>query len=90
MRDLVLDSAAIAGVLTAPLCFGLAGRFGGAYAATITILGEIALLTILDWYLGVSGAFIYVVAAGIVIFLVVGGVERRARRTGPSSAHQTD
>ena len=71
LRDLVLDAGAIAAVLAVPIIMGLAGRGQGTHAALAAIITEIAVLGVLDWGLGVEGAFLWMIASGVAVFAAV-------------------
>jgi hypothetical protein len=76
LRDLVLDAGAIAAVLTEPIIMGLAGRGQGTRAALAAIVVEIAVLGVLDWGLGVEGAFLWMIASGVAVFAAVATLTR--------------
>ncbi|MEQ5786356.1 hypothetical protein J3454_00455 [Erythrobacter sp. NFXS35] len=77
LRDLVLDAGAIAAVLAVPIIMGLAGRGRGTPAAVAAIIVQVAVLGVLDWVLGVEGAFLWMVAAGLATFAVVAALPAR-------------
>lgn len=83
LRDLVLDAGAIAAVLAVPIIMGLAGVGSGTRAAIAAIIVQMAVLGVLDWWLGVEGAFLWMLAAGLVTFLGVLALSRMA--TAPAS-----
>jgi len=76
LRDLVLDAGAIAAVLAVPIIMGLAERGQGTHAALAAIIVQIAVLGVLDWALGVEGAFLWMIASGLVTFAVVAALPR--------------
>lgn len=78
LRNLVLDAGAIAAVLAVPIVAGLAGWRSSGRAAIGAILVQIAVLGVLDKLLAVPGAFLWMLAAGIVTFAALAATERRA------------
>ncbi len=78
LRNLVLDAGAIAAVLAVPIIAGLAGlsRSGRAAIAAIAVQG--AVLAVGDWWLGLDGAFLAMLASGITVFAAVTLAEHRA------------
>ena len=78
LRDLVLDAGAIAAVLAVPIIMGLAGRGQGTHAALAAIIVEIAVLAVLDWGLGIEGAFLWMIASGVAVFAAVATLTRHA------------
>jgi SSS family transporter len=68
LRDLVLDAGAVAAVLAVPIIMGLTGRGTGTHAGMSAIIVQAALLVVLDWWLGIEGAFLWMIAAGLVSF----------------------
>ena len=77
LRDLVLDAGAIAAVLAVPIIMGLAGRGLGTRAGLAAIVVQVAVLAVLDWWLGVEGAFLWMIASGLAVFAGVAWAERR-------------
>jgi Na+/proline symporter len=78
LRNLVLDAGAIAAVLAVPIVAGLAGVRASGRAATGAILVQTGVLGVLDWGLGFSGAFLWMLASGIATFALLTAWERRA------------
>lgn len=76
LRNLVLDAGAIAAVLAVPIIVALAGWSRSNRAAMAAIIAQMAVLGVLDWSLGVPGAFLWMVAAGAAVFAVVAAIER--------------
>lgn len=78
LRNLVLDASAIAAVLAVPMIAGLAGLSQSGRAAVAAILVQGAVLMVCDWWLGLPGAFLTMLASGIAVFALVTLAERRA------------
>lgn len=78
LRGLVLDAGAIAAVLAVPIIAGLAGVSRSGRAAIAAILAQGAVLVAGDWWLGLDGAFLAMLASGIAVFAAVSLAERRA------------
>jgi Na+/proline symporter len=76
LRSLVLDAGAIAAVLAIPIIAGLAGFSASNRAAMATIIAQVTVLATLDWWLGVTGAFLWMLAVGITVFAAVALWER--------------
>jgi len=85
LRDLVLDAGAIAAVLAVPIVMGLAGRGRGTQAATAAIIVQMAVLGVLDWWLGIEGAFLWMLASGLVTFALIAAAGRP--RAEPQPGH---
>ncbi len=79
LRNLVLDAGAIAAVLAVPIIAGLAGVRAGPRAAVGAILVQIAVLGVLDYALGVPGAFLWMLTSGILTFAAAAAWEARKR-----------
>lgn len=77
LRDLVLDAGAIAAVLAVPIIMGLAGRGAGTRAGIAAIIVQAGVLVVLDWWLGIEGAFLWMIAAGFASFAAVTLAARR-------------
>ena len=77
LRDLVLDAGAIAAVLAVPIVMGLAGRGAGTRAARAAIIVQVVVLGVLDYGLGIEGAFLWMLASGIATFAAMAVLERR-------------
>jgi Na+/proline symporter len=73
LRDLVLDAGAIAAVLAVPIVMGLAGRGQGTHAALAAIIVQVVVLGVLDWGLGIEGAFLWMLASGLAVFAWLAG-----------------
>lgn len=71
LRNLVLDAGAMAAVLAVPIIAGLAGIRAGPRPAVAAMLVQIAVLGVLDYGLGVPGAFLWMLASGILTFAAV-------------------
>lgn len=84
LRDLVLDAGAIAAVLAVPIIAGLAGS-NARRAALAAIVVQGVVLAVLDWGLGVPGAFLWMAASGCATFIAVAALGRHEER-GTSSA----
>lgn len=82
LRNLVLDAGAIAAVLAVPIIAALAGASRSGRAAIAAIITQGTVLAVCDWWLGISGAFLWMLASGITVFAAVTLAERRA----PTSA----
>jgi len=85
LRTLVLDAGAIGAVLAVPIIAGLAGS-RARHAALAAIVVQMATLVLLDWILGVSGAFLWMLASGTLTFAAVAAWERRRDATGAGAA----
>jgi len=70
LRDLVMSAEAIAAVLAVPIVLGLAGIAGHTRAGGVAIAVQIAVLAVLDWWWGMPGAFLWMLAAGLAAFAV--------------------
>lgn len=81
LRSLVLDAGAIAAVLAIPIIAGLAGVAASNRAAMGAIIAQGAVLAVCDWWLGIAGAFLWMLAAGTATFAGVIGFERAAARS---------
>ncbi len=81
LRDLVLDAGAIAAVLAVPIIAGLAGS-GAHRAAVAAIVVQAVVLGVLDWGLGVPGAFLWMATSGLTVFAAVAAWEARGGRPG--------
>ncbi|WP_172449826.1 sodium:solute symporter family transporter [Porphyrobacter sp. HT-58-2] len=81
LRNLVLDAGAIAAVLAVPIIAGLAGARSGR-AALGAIVVQMGVLGLLDYALGIPGAFLWMIASGIVTFAAL---TRFARPAPPQS-----
>jgi Na+/proline symporter len=79
LRDLVLDAGAIAAVLAVPIVMGLAGIGGGTRAGLAAIVVQITVLGVLDWGLAIEGAFLWMIASGLMTFVTVVAMERTAK-----------
>lgn len=84
LRDLVLDASAIAAVLAVPIIMGLARIGGGTRAGVAAIAVQVAVLGVLDWGLGVPGAFLWMLGCGVAVFAAVAAWERRLRPSAPA------
>jgi SSS family transporter len=82
LRSLVLDAGAIAAVLAVPIIAGLAGLSRSGRAAIAAILTQGMVLAVGDWWLGMDGAFLWMLASGIAVFAALTLAQRRA----PSAA----
>lgn len=78
LRALVLDAESISAVLVVPLVAGLAGVRASGRAASAAVLVQLALIAVLDRWLGVPGAFLWMLAGGIAVFAAVSASERRS------------
>ncbi|MFN3989312.1 MAG: sodium:solute symporter family transporter [Erythrobacter sp.] len=78
LRNLVLDASAIAAVLALPMIAGLSGLARSGRAAVAAILVQAAVLMVCDWWLDLPGAFLAMLASGLVAFAGVTFAERRA------------
>lgn len=76
LRNLVLDAGAIAAVLAVPIVAGLAGWSRSGKAALAAIVVQIGVLGVLDWGLGVPGAFLWMLGAGLTVFAAVAVFDR--------------
>jgi Na+/proline symporter len=85
LRDLVLDASAIAAVLAVPIIMGLAGIGRGTRAAVAAIAVQVGVLGVLDWGLGVPGAFLWMLGSGLAVFSAVAW---SATRTPAPPPHQ--
>lgn len=80
LRNLVLDAGAIAAVLAVPIIAGLAGWSRAPRAALAAILVQMAVLGVLDWGLGMPGAFLWMIASGTATFAAVALLDRAPAR----------
>jgi len=78
LRALVMDAGAIGAVLAVPILAGLAG-LRARHAAFAAICVQLAALALLDWTLGVPGAFLWMLASGTLAFAAIAAWERRGR-----------
>ena len=78
LRDLVLDAGAIAAVLAVPIIAGLAGS-SARRAAVAAIVVQAGVLGVLDWGLGVPGAFLWMAGSGCTTFIAVAALGRRLK-----------
>lgn len=83
LRNLVLDAGAIAAALAVPIIAGLTGWRAGGRAASGAIAVQVAVLAVLDWGLGVPGAFLWMLAGGIATFAAVAALDRSPRPAAP-------
>ncbi len=81
LRSLVLDASAIAAVLAIPIIGALTGVSGSDRTAMATIIAQLAALAMLDWWLGVPGAFLWMLASGLIVFIIGSLVDRGASKT---------
>lgn len=71
LRNLVLDAGAIAAVLAVPIIVGLARWSASGRAATGAIIAQLLVLGVLDYVIGVPGAFLWMIAAGAAVFALI-------------------
>ena len=84
LRNLVLDAGAIAAVLAVPIIAGLAGST--ARRAALAAIGvQMAVLAVLDWGLGVPGAFLWMAASGALTFAALCRWDARASAAAPAA-----
>lgn len=76
LRDIVLTAEGITGILSVPLVAGLTLKTGGRLAGLAAITTSAAMTVVLDWILGVPGAFLFALAGGGVMFLAFYAAER--------------
>lgn len=86
LRELVLDAGAVAAVLAVPIIMGLAGCGTGTRAGMAAIIVQAAVLVVLDWWLGIEGAFLWMIAAGLASFTITALAARRNRRAPAPAA----
>lgn len=86
LRDLVLDAGAIAAVLAVPIVMGLAGRGAGTHAAMVAIIVQVVVLGVLDYGMGIEGAFMWMLASGIATFAAIVAWPRKAAAMPPSGS----
>jgi SSS family transporter len=86
LRSLVLDAGAIAAVLAVPIIAGLAGLSRSGRAAVAAIMVQGLVLAVGDWWLGIAGAFLWMLASGIAVFAAVALAERRTLAAAPNQA----
>ncbi len=79
LRNLGLDAGAIAAALAVPIIVALAGGSRSGRAAVAAIAVQMAVLAVLDWWLGMPGAFLWMIAAGLAVFAGTALAERRPR-----------
>ncbi|WP_066531972.1 hypothetical protein [Erythrobacter sp. CCH5-A1] len=82
LRALVMDAGAIGAALAVPIIAGLAGSRAG-LAAFASIVVQIAVLGVLDWGLGLPGAFLWMLASGTLTFAALAAWEQR--RAAPAA-----
>lgn len=77
LREIVLTASGIGGLIAVPLVAALwLPRKGPGSAALAAMAVSLVLTAVLDWMLGIGGAFLYALAAGAAVFLVVLRVTR--------------
>lgn len=86
LRNLVLDAGAIAAVLAVPIIAGLAGWSNSPRAALMAIVVQMGVLGVLDWGLGVPGAFLWMVGSGLATFAAVALWDTRAPKPSAQQA----
>ena len=75
----VEDASAIAAVLAIPIIAALARVRIGTWTASAIILIQALVLAVLDWSLGVPGAFLWMLGVGLgVLFLGLAIEQRRS------------
>lgn len=72
-------STITAAALAVPIIVGLAGGPRSGRAAVAAIAVQMAVLAVLDWGLGMPGAFLWMIAAGLAVFAGTALAERRLR-----------
>ena len=80
IRAIVLTGEGVTGLLVLPLLAGLALKKGGGVAVLCALAAAFVLTWLLDWTLGVSGAFLFALAGGAVVLAIGLTVERAFRR----------
>jgi len=86
LREIVLTSAAIGGVLAAPLVMSLVTGLAGRHAAPAAIGVQIVMLAALDWVFKVPGAFVFTILAGFAVYIAVALIEEAGGRTARDTA----
>ncbi len=86
LRNLVLDAGAIAAVLAVPIIAGLAGWTRSGRAALAAILVQMGVLGVLDWGMGVPGAFLWMIASGAATFAATTWLDRPRKPEQAGSA----
>jgi Na+/proline symporter len=86
LRSLVLDAGAIAAVLAVPIIAGLASGARSGRAAVAAIGMQAAVLMVGDWWLGLDGAFLVMLASGAAVFAAISLAERRALAAAAAQA----
>ena len=87
LRSLVLGASAIAAVLAIPIIAGLASISSSGRAAMVAIIVQGAVLAVLDWWLGVPGAFLWMLASGLIAFAVLAWLDRGPHNTTAAFPH---
>ncbi len=77
LRELVLASAAIGGIVAVPLVLGIVTRSGGQLAGMFSISTQSVVFIACDWIAGLPGAFVYSIGAGCAAYLAGTLIERR-------------
>ena len=88
LRALVFDAEAISAVLAVPLVAALLGIRASGRAATAAMIVQLAANLVLDRWLGVEGAFLWMLGAGLAAFALVGGLDRP--ETTPEAAPRAE
>ncbi|MCQ8185476.1 sodium:solute symporter family transporter [Parvularcula maris] len=81
VRAIVLTGEGVAGLLAVPLIVGLLTRRGGQWPVVVALSTSMLLTALLDWRLGVEGAFLYVLAASTIVLVAGLLAESRLLRT---------
>ena len=71
LRGIVIEAAAIAGVLAVPVLLGVLTGRGGPRAALLSMIANGLLYAVLGWGLGVTGAFFWSVAGALLAYAVL-------------------
>lgn len=85
LRNLVLDAGAIAAVLAVPIIAGLISAPRSPRAAVAAVLVQMLVLAVLDWVMGMTGAFLWMIAAGTATYIGLAVLDR-ARAPGNGTA----
>ena len=85
LRDLVLDASAIAAVLAIPIIAALARVRIGTWTASAIILIQALVLAVLDWSLGVPGAFLWMLGVGALVSAISVAIKTQSRLSAESS-----
>jgi Na+/proline symporter len=76
VRAIVLTGEGVTGLLAVPLVIGLLMKRGGQWPVLAALGTALFLTMLLDWRMGVEGAFLYVIVAAALVLLAGFAMER--------------